>query len=76
MERGETPRRKEEIHMTNELRTERENILNRINYLEDWEFDIKMATHLTERMWDRLAEIGREMATLKARLARIDYMLA
>ena len=62
--------------MTNDLRTERKNILDRINYLEDWEFDIKMTTHLTEKMWDRLAEIGREMATLKARLARIDYMLA
>lgn len=63
------------IHMNN-LRTERKNILARIAYLDEWEFDINMTTHLTESLWNRLREIDRERKELRERLARIEYALA
>lgn len=60
----------------NDLRTERKNILDRIAYLDEWEFDINMTTHLTESLWNRLQEIARERKELRERLARIEYALA
>lgn len=60
----------------NDLRTERENILARIAYLDEWEFEINMTTHLTEPLWNRLREIAREQKELRERLARIEYALA
>lgn len=62
--------------MTNELRNERQNILARIAYLDEWEFDINMTTHLTESLWNRLREIAKERKELRERLARIEYALA
>lgn len=60
----------------NDLRTERKNILDRIAYLDEWEFDINMTTHLTESLWNRLREIAKERKELRERLARIEYALA
>lgn len=60
----------------NDLRTERKNILARIAYLDEWEFDINMTTHLTESLWNRLQEIARERKELRERLVRIEYALA
>lgn len=60
----------------NDLRTERKNILDRIAYLDEWEFEINMTTHLTESLWNRLREIDRERKELRERLARIEYALA
>lgn len=62
--------------MTNNLRTERKNILARIAYLDEWEFDINMTTRLTEPLWNRLREIAKERKELRERLARIEYALA
>lgn len=59
-----------------DLRTERKNILDRIAYLDDWEFDINMTTRLTEPLWNKLREIDRERKELRERLARIEYALA
>jgi len=60
----------------NDLRTERKNILDRIAYLDEWEFDINMTTHLTESLWNRLREIAKERKELRERLTRIEYALA
>ena len=60
----------------NDLRTERKTILDRIAYLDEWEFDINMTTHLTEPLWNKLREITRERKELRERLARIEYALA
>ena len=60
----------------NDLRTERKTILDRIAYLDEWEFDINMTTHLTESLWNRLREIDRERKELRERLARIEHALA
>lgn len=60
----------------NDLRTERKNILDRIAYLDEWEFEINMTTHLTESLWNRLREIAKERKELRERLVRIEYALA
>ena len=60
----------------NDLRTERKTILDRIAYLDEWEFDINMTTRLTEPLWNKLREIARERKELRERLARIEYALA
>ena len=60
----------------NDLRIERKNILDRIAYLDEWEFEINMTTHLTEPLWNRLREIAKERKELRERLARIEYALA
>lgn len=60
----------------NDLRTERKTILDRIAYLDEWEFDINMTTRLTESLWNKLREIAKERKELRERLARIEYALA